>query len=325
MKFTLPLVLFLFSALVCSSVADESDMNGTKDGGTPQQPLASGTQESRVPANLPAGVKAMMDLDYSGHGRTSQKLDLFIPTTTKPLPLIIWVHGGGWQHPGKSPCSALQFISRGYVVASINYRLTDEAIWPAQINDCKGAIRYLRAHAQDYHIDPDRVGVWGSSAGGHLVAMLGVSGGVKELEGDVGGNLQYSSRVQAVCDWFGPTDLSQFTAPHGPLTLVVSKLLGGPIEKNEALCRSASPITYVNSEAPPFLIMHGSIDAMVPVGQSESLRDALQKAGVEVSFSLTPNKGHGYGSLASPANFTMVGEFFDKHLKVTRSPEGKGG
>jgi acetyl esterase/lipase len=275
---------------------------------------AFGQTPSSLP--LPEGTRAVRNVDYGGHRDAHQNLDLYIPQGSRAFPLIAWIHGGGWAYQDKEPCNALAFLNHGYVVASINYRLSNQAPWPAQLHDCKAAIRFLRAHAAEYHIDPDRIGVWGSSAGGHLVAMLGLTANVRELEGTVGGNLQCSSAVQAVCDWFGPSDLGKFEDPRA-VDLVV-KLVGGPVDQHQADIRSASPISYVAGQPakniPPFLIMHGDADKMVPIQHSELLEAALRQAGANVTYHVVPNRGHGYESLATPPNLAMVGDFFDQHL-----------
>jgi len=267
---------------------------------------------------LPEGTKAMRDIDYGGQGKKSQTLDLFVPGEAKdPLPVVVWIHGGAWLAGSKEGCPAIRFLTRGYAVASLNYRLTQEAIFPAQIEDCKGAIRWLRANAGKHGLDPNRIGVWGSSAGGHLVALLGTSGDVKELEGKVGGNLEFTSRVQAVCDWFGPTDfLKMIGQPssmrHAAADSPESLLVGGAIEKMKEMVAKASPITYVGKGNPPFLIMHGDKDNLVPINQSEILYDALKKAGVEATFEVVKGAGHGFGG---PEVNRKVEEFFDEHLK----------
>jgi acetyl esterase/lipase len=157
-------------------------------------------------AALPKGVRFLQDLQYVEHGHERNRLDLYLPEKAESrLPLIVWIHGGGWQAGSKEACPTVYLAAKGYAVASINYRLSQHAAYPAQIEDCKAAIRWLRANAAKYHLDPDRVGVWGGSAGGHLVALLGTTAGMKELEGK-GGNLDQSSRVQCVVDFFGPTD-----------------------------------------------------------------------------------------------------------------------
>ena len=268
-----------------------------------------------------AGIKAMRDLEYAKVDGTALLLDLFVPEKADaPLPLIVWIHGGAWLGGDKAGCPAMGQLKRGYAVASINYRLSQEAIFPAQIHDCKAAIRWLRAHAKEYNIDPQRIGVWGSSAGGHLVALVGTSGNVKELEG-AEGNLDQSSRVQAVCDWFGPTDFLQMAAhmlpeakmPHDTADSPESKLVGGPIQENKEKVAKANPITYVSKDDPPFLIMHGDKDILVPIHQSQLLTEALKKAGVEVTFKTIEGAGHGFGG---PEIMKTVEEFFDKHLKA---------
>ena len=169
------------------------------------------------------------DLEYVEGGHERNRLDLYLPEKAEDrLPLIVWIHGGAWYAGSKEGCPAVPFAAKGYAVASINYRLSQHAIFPAQIEDCKAAIRWLRANAAKYNLDPDHIGVWGASAGGHLVALLGTTAGVKELEGQ-GGNLDQSSRVQCVVDWFGPTDLTTMgdegDKPGSPVAL----LIGGPV------------------------------------------------------------------------------------------------
>ena len=261
-------------------------------------------------------------LEYGHAAGKSLLLDLYLPKDGEgPLPLIVWVHGGAWSGGDKSPCRAAWLVERGYAVASVNYRLSREAIFPAQIHDCKAAIRWLRANAVTHSLDPERIGVWGSSAGGHLVGLLGTSGDVKDLEGD-GGTPGVSSRVQAVCDWFGPTDFLRMqgvpsridrTSPDAPEAVLV----GGPLRERKEECRRANPITYITPDDPPFLIMHGDGDDIVPINQSELLHEALKKAGVEVTYHVVEGAGHGFGG---PELNGMVADFFKKHLKPTHAP-----
>ena len=274
-------------------------------------------QQARGP-NIPEGTRILRNLAYVPNGHERQKLDLYLPAqeeTTSPLPLIVWVHGGAWLAGSKENCLAVRFLRRGYAVASTNYRLSQHAIFPAQIEDCKAAIRFLRVNAEKYNIDPNRIGVWGASAGGHLVALLGTTGDVKQF--DKGPNLQVSSRVQAVCDFFGPTDLtkmSQFpsTMDHDAPNSPESQLIGGPVQENKEACMRANPITYVSKDEPPFLICHGDKDMLVPHNQSELLNDALKKVGVNVKFHTVKGGGHGFRDQEVDR---MVQEFFDKHLK----------
>jgi acetyl esterase/lipase len=260
--------------------------------------------------NLPPGTTAEKDLAYGDHER--QKLDLFVPKADAPTPLLIWVHGGGWEGGSKDGGNPLlPMLGKGYAVVAINYRLSKQAVFPAQIHDVKAAVRYLRANAKKYNLDSDHFGAAGASAGGHLVALLGTSAGAKDLEGD-GPHKDFSSAVQAICDVFGPTDLVKLSPPGK--TNAVSRLLGGDTGEKKDLAVRANPITYVDAKDPPFLILHGDKDSLVPVSQSELLRDALKKEGVEVELVVVPGAGHGPGVFTKVNNEKVAG-FFDRHLK----------
>lgn len=257
-------------------------------------------------AALTLGQPTYVDLAYGAHVR--QKLDLYLPANAPgPRPLVIFIHGGGWQGGDKATAAgkAPPLLNLGFAFASINYRLSSDAVFPAQSHDCKAAIRWLRAQAATYNLDPGRIGVWGSSAGGHLVALLGTSGGVPFLEGSVGGNLGFSSRVQAVADYFGPTDLLQMGGAHDLCNSPESALLGfclGELKANIgdpnyaeelALANMAGPVNHVTPEDPPFHIAHGLEDGTVPWQQSQLLFDALQSTGVPATLRLVPGAGHG--------------------------------
>ncbi len=267
------------------------------------------------------------DLGYGPHGE-SNKLDLYLPERAdKPLPLIIWIHGGGWEAGDKdNGVKGLGMLKLGYGVASINYRLSQEAQFPAQIEDCKAAVRFLRANAKKYNLDPGHFGVFGESAGGHLVALLGTTAGVKELEGD-GPNKDVSSAVQAVVDWFGPTDMlkmqEQAKEQAGVKSVLnadaadspVGKLFGGPVQDNKDKAEKANPIHYITKDAAPFLIMHGDKDNLVPVGQSRILDEALKAAKVESTLVVVKGNGHGGPGFVSAENLQKIVDFFNKHLK----------
>ncbi len=274
--------------------------------------LPASAQQRPSGAPLPQGTKVIRDLEYVKGGHERQKLDLYLPEkdASAPLPVIVWIHGGGWQGGSKANCPAAGFVPQGYAVASINYRLSQHAKFPAQIEDCKAAIRWLRANAAKYHFDPDHIGVWGASAGGHLVALLGTTGDLKKW--DVGDNLNQSSRVQAVVDFFGPSD---FRSIKGSAESPVSKLLGGPVPDNKEKAAEASPITHVAKGDPPFLIVHGDMDPTVAVSQSEQLAEALKKAGDDVTLKILPGAKHGGREFAAPETRTIIKDFFDKHLK----------
>jgi acetyl esterase/lipase len=271
-------------------------------------------QERRQGPKLPEDVKALRNLEYVEGGHARNRLDLYLPEKAKGLlPLVVWIHGGAWSGGDKGGLFVMPMMPKGCAVASINYRLSKQAVFPAQIEDCKAAIRWLRANAAKYGIDPNRIGVWGSSAGGHLVALLGTTAGVKDFEGS-GGNLDQSSRVQCVVDWCGPSDLTTMgkegDRPGSPVAL----LIGGPAPENEEKARKASPLTYVSKDSAPFLIMHGDKDNTVPLRQSEVLADALRKADVEVALHVIKGTGHGGPGFQTPESRKLVDDFFAKHL-----------
>jgi len=267
--------------------------------------LQAGT--TPIAACTSAQYDVLTNQPYASGG--SHLFDLYKPRgATEPLPLVIWIHGGSWRYLDKSTLELAQpLICNGYAVASIDYRLSTEAIFPAQIYDVKAAVRYLRANATLYGLQPNRIAVFGSSAGGHLSALAGTSGGVTDLESLQMGHSTTSSRVQAVVDWFGHTDIEQLdaqtiaqgcpadTANHSGAGSLESLFLGCTVGDPacSAQARRANPITYVSSDDPPVLIMHGATDCRVPRGQSVLLFDALQAGDRCVSMFTLSNAGHG--------------------------------
>jgi acetyl esterase/lipase len=267
---------------------------------------------------LPEGTAVHRNLPYIDDGHERHKLDLYLPQADKELPLIIWIHGGAWLGGSKANGVPVNYLADGYAIASLNYRLSQHAIFPAQIEDCKAAVRWLRANAKKYNLDPNSFAAWGPSAGGHLVAMLGTTGDVKAF--DVGEHLKVSSRVQAVVDYFGPTDLLQMDDHRLPDGMVhntadspESKLIGGHIQENKEKVAKANPITYVTKDDAPFLIIHGDRDPLVPHHQSELLEAALKKAGIPVSFYTV--KGAGHGGFRDPNVPKLTKQFLEKYLK----------
>ncbi|HUV64344.1 MAG TPA: alpha/beta hydrolase fold domain-containing protein, partial [Sedimentisphaerales bacterium] len=294
----------------------------------PARRPAASLQTSRTAQKpSPDGTKVERDIVYAQIGDRKLLLDLYVPGKGKaPMPVVVWIHGGGWRNGSKgSGGPARPLVERGYAVVDVDYRLSGEAIFPAQIQDCKAAVRWVRANAAKYGLDSDRIGAWGSSAGGHLVALLGTAGDAREF--DTEANRDYSSRVQAVCDWFGPTDLLQMDAhaiegsklihdaPNSPESLLV----GGPIQQEpyRTLAGKVNPITYVTKDDPAFLIMHGDKDMLVSPHQSELLYDALKKAGVDATLQVVKGAGHGLrdGEESPEKLFETVAAFFDEHLK----------
>jgi acetyl esterase/lipase len=263
-------------------------------------------------------VTVETDVEYGQAGDVSLKLDVLRPKdgAAEKRPCIVWIHGGGWQGGNKNSGMGrlAPYVASGeYVGVSVGYRLTNVAGWPAQAHDCKAAIRWVRANADKYGVDPDKIGAWGSSAGGHLVALLGTSGDAKEIEGEVG-SPGHSSRVSCVVDYFGPTDFLAF-ATDTPRTATPNspevKLLGGPATELKDKAREASPTTYVTKDDPPFLILHGTKDPLVPLSQSELLHKKLQDAGVSSTLVIVEGAGHGFGGGEVEGR---VSAFFAKHL-----------
>ena len=280
------------------------------------------TDKKKNPSpKLPPGTKALRNLTYAKIGERELQLDLYLPEKrTGRLPVIVWVHGGAWLGGSRSnvPARVLAQLARGYAVASISYRFSSEAIFPAQIEDCRAAIRWLRANAATYELDADHIGAWGASAGGHLVALLGTAADAREF--DKGKYLDQSARVQAVCDFFGPTDFLQMDGPgskmkHGGPKSPESLLIGGPVAQHKDKVARANPVTYVSKKSAPFLLVHGEKDPLVILGQSKLLRDALIKVGVEVDLLVVLDGGHGGPGFDAPDIVQRIEDFFDRHLK----------
>jgi acetyl esterase/lipase len=291
-------------------------------------------QSQRSPGKLPPrfadSVELHADLPYADTDNPRQRLDLLVPKakSDKPLPVVAFVHGGAWQAGDKQQGrqQVLPLVASGeYAVVSLGYRLSDEAQWPSQIHDCKAAIRWIKANAEKYNLDPDKIGVWGPSAGGHLVAVLGTSAGVEAMDGELGPHTDQSTDVACVVDYFGPTDFLAMSKPsktgaaldHNASMSPESRLIGGAIQENKEKVAAANPITYVTSNDPPFLIVHGSADPVVPFNQSQLLRDAL--SGANVTNTLITVEGGGHGQGFPPKTLEITRRFFDHHLRGEES------
>lgn len=237
------------------------------------------------------------DIVFASPDGHDLKLDLYMPDGVESPPLVVFVHGGGWRGGSKNNVATPWLVDEGYALASISYRLTDKAAMPAQVHDCKAAIRWLRAHAEKYGYNAEKIAAVGTSAGGYLVLMLGVTGDMNEMEGDVGGNLDQSSRVQAVVDYYGASDFllrsqnqpNQTEKPTGKVTL----LLGGPVQKNLDKAKLASPAFQVTADDTPLLIIHGKKDNTVLFVQAERMAKAYESAGLDLTFHPVPEGGHG--------------------------------
>ena len=262
------------------------------------------------------------DLVYGNVDEQKLRLNLYLPKQVERPPLVVYIHGGSWRAGSYKSCSIDYLAQAGFAVASIEYRFTNAAIFPAQIHDCKGAIRSLRAHAKEYGYDASKIGVAGSSAGGHLAVLVGTAGEVVDLEGNIGGNTDQSSRVAAVVDFYGPTDFvlrgkTHHARANSPDSGTY-QLLGGAADENEERAKRASGVTYVTAEDPPLLILHGDKDKTVYMDQSESLRDAYTKAKLPVELIIVPGAGHGGAAFSSDENRRRVTEFFGKHLRTAK-------
>ncbi len=289
--------------------------------------------ETRSPAGppkfqVPSGVEVIHDVEIGKGGDRVLHAEIARPKDppATPMPAVLWIHGGGWSGGSHKGNGAIWLAAKGYFTASIEYRLSGEATWPAQIQDCKLGVRWLRANAAKYNVDPNRIGCWGSSAGGHLVACLGTMN-KPEFEGR-GGCEGVSSRVQAVVDFCGPADFTAGSAgiqgaKEGNDAKASLGLFGAPFKEKPELWKNGSPVIYAAAGDPPFLIVHGDADTTVPFAQSEHLEAALKKAGVPVEFIRVKGGGHGMRAPkdAPPAEPDQqairdaVIAFFDKQLK----------
>lgn len=268
-----------------------------------------------------ASFEVRRDVVYGEVAGERLRLDVAVPASSAtPRPLLLLLHGGGWAGGERTSLEGWmrRQAARGYVAATVSYRLSQRAVFPAQIEDCKCAVRYFRAHAGEYGLDPARVGALGFSAGGHLAALLGTAGGAKELEGS-GGWGEHSSRVQAVCSVFGPTDLTRFPpAEEGPARGahdLITRLLGGTPAARPEAARAASPLSWASAESPPFLFVHGDRDRLVPLEQSELLAAALRAAGVEAELRVVQGAAHGGKEFEEPALRQAIEAFLDRHLR----------
>jgi acetyl esterase/lipase len=276
-----------------------------------------------------------LDVAYANQS-AAQKLDIYLPDKGDgPFPVIVSIHGGAWMFGDKGDEMNLPFLEgleRHFAVVCVNYRLSGEAQFPKQIYDCKAAVRFLRANAETYRLDVERVAAWGASAGAHLAALLGTSRKVRKLEDFTLGNPEYSSAVHAVVDWYGPTEsflkmdeqliASGMGEPdHSAADSPESKLLGRPITEVPDLVRFASPMTYIKANMPPFLIQHGLKDEIVPVQQSMNFAAEIEQgAGAKrVTLEILNDAGHGDPLFETPQNVARVLDFLEQQLKTVKS------
>jgi acetyl esterase/lipase len=273
------------------------------------------------PACATDQVKTFPDVVFAEPDGHKLQLDLLVPADIPKPPLVVYIHGGAWSQGSRKEQPFAWLSKSGFAVASIEYRFAKDAIYPAQIQDCKAAVRWLRAHAGEYGYDATRIAAIGTSAGAHLAVLLGTTNGNKQLEGDVGGNSSESSNVAAVVDFFGPVDFILRAKTQPEMTNVpgsrVYNLLGGAPKDREELAKLASGAWQVSPDDAPLLIFHGEADKTVLPGQSERLYEVAKAAKLEASIHLVPKAGHDVTPfLADPKNKELVVEFLTKYLKA---------
>jgi acetyl esterase/lipase len=265
-------------------------------------------------------IKVSRDIEFAKVDDVSLKLDLYQPVGAEAPPLVVWVHGGAWRAGSKDSMPLAALVERGYAIASVDYRLSPVAKFPAQVHDCKAAIRFLRANARLYGYDASKIGIAGSSAGGHLVAEIGVTNGHPKLEGTVGEHPGQSSSVQAIVDYYGPTNfltiLKQST-PHGLSVRVpaLQLLLGSQPDENAALAKLASPVFHVDKSDPPLLMIHGDYDPQVPINQSHELHGRYKELGLSARLEVIYGGAHGGREFYDQARIDLVDQFLTKHLR----------
>jgi acetyl esterase/lipase len=338
---SLGIIVLIITAML-SACAAPSPAAPTTAPAAPAQPQGNGQPPAGA---LPGGgmpaafsvAPTQKDLPYES-GTNPQVLDLYVPTTgSGPFPVVINIHGGGFKLGDKGMLSektGKALLNAGYAVASINYRLSGEAKFPAAVQDVKAAVRFLRANAAKYNLNPDKIAVFGQSAGGNLAAMAGVTGDIADYDDASLGNSAVSSKVQAVIDWFGPTDFLQMDAQakaqgcsadnqtHNDASSFESAYIGAAIQTVPDQVKKSNPITYISKNTPPFLIQKGDQDCTVPVENTKMLADALSAAKLDVQFTLLKNVGHGDDMGAttpvfeSEANIKTMIDFLNAKLNV---------
>ena len=266
--------------------------------------------------HLPFSVKVRRNLEYAQAGGQSLRLDIYSPRhPAGKLPVVVWIHGGAWNSGSKDFCPIGFMAAQNLAIVSMDYRLDTVAPFPAQLYDCKAVIRWLRANAEKFNLDENHIGIFGASAGGHLALLLATTADQPQLEGEVGGNLGFSSRVQCVCAFYPPTDLNRLvTDPkiRADANGEVAKLIGGAVAQNVDKANFASPLFYVDKHCAPVFLLHGGADTLVPSEQSRIFYAALKQASVEAQLEIIPKQGHGI--IAPPPVAQKIYQFFNQHL-----------
>ena len=281
-----------------------------------------------LPMSGDSEIKVIKDLEFAtvGSHSYSLKMDLYLPIKPEGSALVVWIHGGGWRKGSKEKCQINWLPKYGYSLASISYRLSNLDKFPAQLHDCKGAVRWLRADAKKFGYDPNKIVVAGTSAGGHLSALMATSYGVSGLEGKTGGNLAYSSKVLGAVDYYGATDLILRSKNQPSRTnlvgSVVYDLLGGGADEKPELAKLASSAHHISKDDAPMLVFHGTEDSTVFLDQSKALVQAYQKAGLSIQFIEVAGAGHGGKTFFEGQNRLSLLHFL-KQLTSRGSEPGK--
>jgi len=276
------------------------------------------------PVPLPEGVVEKKNIEYGNVDGRALLLDLYLlENLEQPVPGLIFIHGGGWEAGNRSDYKyyTVRYAKRGYVVATISYRFSQEAPFPAAVQDAKCAVRWMRANAEKYHINPDKIAVIGGSAGGYLSMMVGYSSDVPELEGN-GGHEGVSSRVQAVVDLYGPTDIE---CPEARDVGVVRKFIGKTYDEAPEAYKLATPITHLTKDDPPTLIIHGTVDEIVPIAQSDLLASKLKALGIPYEYDKFEGWPHTM-DVAVGVNKRCqwdMNRFFDRYLRDLKKEDAK--
>jgi acetyl esterase/lipase len=275
------------------------------------QPVFPATDVSERPSIVKTAA-----IPYATVDGETLALDLYMPANANEPPLMVYVHGGAWRFGSRDSVSPIDLVERGYAIASVSFRLTPVAPLPAQVHDIKGAIRFLRAHADDYGFDADRIGITGVSSGGHLAALVGLTNRSAPHEGEVGGNTDVSSAVQAVVSYFGASNLTTILAQSTPRGIEVREpslelLLGGSVEEKVDLARFGSPVFQVDRNDPPILLLHGDQDPQMPINQSHELHGVAKEFGLTVNFEVVHGAGHGGAGFFDAERTAIVADFLD--------------
>lgn len=279
---------------------------------------AWGQPQGTAPA--PRNARIERNVEFAVADGESLALDLYVPAGVTGAPLLVWVHGGAWRFGSRDSVEIIGLLEHGFAVASVDHRLTPVAAFPAQVHDLKAAVRFLRANAPRYGYDGSRIGIAGASSGAHLAALVAVTNGSAEHEGELGDFLDTSSNVQALVSYFGASNLTSILDQSTPFGLQVRNpalelLFGGPVEANEPLARLASPVFFVDADDPPMYLLHGDQDPQMPINQSHELYGAARAAGVQAVFEVVHGASHGGEAFYAPARTAAVAAFLRSVLQ----------